>query len=193
MALQPFVGPWPLFSVSWSYTQSVGLPGWGIKPSQSLYLHMQQHKHRINAHNKDILPRMWFEPTILAFKQAKTVHSLDRAGTVIGHQVIRNIMTKYLKYTLNKEPTICLLLPIWFEVLTVLTVKSTTFWDVPPYSPVEFCWWFGGTYCLHLQGQGVSHASSQEKAGGKSPKRRWTSIGQRGLASIFPVLPTIRS
>jgi hypothetical protein len=42
------------FSISWSYTQSVGIPGRGISPSQSLYLHVEQHKHRIKAHNTDI-------------------------------------------------------------------------------------------------------------------------------------------
>jgi hypothetical protein len=50
MALQPFVRPWP---VSWSSTQSVGLLGLGISPSRSLYLHTEQHKHRINI-NTDI-------------------------------------------------------------------------------------------------------------------------------------------
>jgi hypothetical protein len=54
MALQPFVGHCPLFSISWSYTQSVGLSKRGIGPSQGLYLHTEQHKHRINAHNTDI-------------------------------------------------------------------------------------------------------------------------------------------
>jgi hypothetical protein len=42
------------FSVSWSYTQPVGRLGWGISPSQGLYLHSEQHKYRINAHNTDI-------------------------------------------------------------------------------------------------------------------------------------------
>jgi hypothetical protein len=32
------------------YTQSVGLLGRGISPLQGLYLHTEQHKHRINAH-----------------------------------------------------------------------------------------------------------------------------------------------
>jgi hypothetical protein len=54
MALVPFVGPWPLFSVSWSYTQPIGLLGRGISPSQGLYLYTEQHKHRINTHNTDI-------------------------------------------------------------------------------------------------------------------------------------------
>jgi hypothetical protein len=39
MALQSFVGPWPPFSVSLSYTQSVGLLGRGFSPSQGRYLH----------------------------------------------------------------------------------------------------------------------------------------------------------
>jgi hypothetical protein len=42
------------FSVSWTYTQSVGLLGRGISPSQGLYLHTKQHKHKIHAHNTDI-------------------------------------------------------------------------------------------------------------------------------------------
>jgi hypothetical protein len=42
------------FSVSWSYTQSVGLLRQGISPSQGLYLHTEQHKPRINSNNTDI-------------------------------------------------------------------------------------------------------------------------------------------
>jgi hypothetical protein len=39
-----------IFSVSYSYTQSVGLLGRGVSPSQGRYLHTGQHKHRINAY-----------------------------------------------------------------------------------------------------------------------------------------------
>jgi hypothetical protein len=45
------------FSVSWSYTQSVGLLGRGISLSQGRYLHAQQHKHRINAYKHQCLKR----------------------------------------------------------------------------------------------------------------------------------------
>jgi hypothetical protein len=38
------------FSVSWSFTQMVGLLGRGISPSQGRYLHKEQCKHRINAY-----------------------------------------------------------------------------------------------------------------------------------------------
>jgi hypothetical protein len=50
MALQSFVGPWPLFSVSKSYTQSVGLFGQGINQSLGRYLHTEQHE-QIRTHD----------------------------------------------------------------------------------------------------------------------------------------------
>jgi hypothetical protein len=50
MALQPFVGPWPILYFRNLFTQSVGLLGRGISMSQGLYLQTGQHKHRINAH-----------------------------------------------------------------------------------------------------------------------------------------------
>jgi hypothetical protein len=48
------LGPGRFFSFLIIYTQSVGLLGQGISPSQDLYLYTEQHKHRINAHNTDI-------------------------------------------------------------------------------------------------------------------------------------------
>jgi hypothetical protein len=50
IALQPSVGPWPHFQFLDLFTQSVGLLGRGISPSQVRYLHTE-HKHRINAHD----------------------------------------------------------------------------------------------------------------------------------------------
>jgi hypothetical protein len=38
------------FPVPSSYTQSVGLLGRGISPSQGLYLYTEQHKYKINTH-----------------------------------------------------------------------------------------------------------------------------------------------
>jgi hypothetical protein len=55
MALQPFVGPWPLFQFLDLFTQSVGLLGRGISLSQGHYLHTGQHKHNINAHRHPCL------------------------------------------------------------------------------------------------------------------------------------------
>jgi hypothetical protein len=45
MALQPVVGPWPLFQFLHLFTQSVGLLGREIRPLQGRYLHTEQHKH----------------------------------------------------------------------------------------------------------------------------------------------------
>jgi hypothetical protein len=71
-----------LFSIL-IYTQSVGLLGHRISPSQGRCLHTEQHKHRINARKHPCLE--WDSNlTIPAFERAKTIHFLDRAATVIG-------------------------------------------------------------------------------------------------------------
>jgi hypothetical protein len=49
MGLQPFVGPW------WSFTQSIGLFGRGMNPSQGRYLHTRQHRQRKNPHRHSCL------------------------------------------------------------------------------------------------------------------------------------------
>jgi hypothetical protein len=54
-ALQPFFGPRPLFQFLDFFTQSVGLLGRGISPSQHRYLHTGQYKHIINAHRYSCL------------------------------------------------------------------------------------------------------------------------------------------
>jgi hypothetical protein len=46
----PLLGPGQFFSFVIVFTQSVGLLGRVISPSQGRYLHTGQHKHRINAH-----------------------------------------------------------------------------------------------------------------------------------------------
>jgi hypothetical protein len=50
MVVQPVVGLWPPFQFLDLLTQSVGLLGRGISPSQGRYMHTGQNKHRINAH-----------------------------------------------------------------------------------------------------------------------------------------------
>jgi hypothetical protein len=42
-------------------------------------------------------------------------------------------------------------------------VKTTVFWDVMPYSPIEVSWLFRGPYNLHLQGWRVNQASNEWK------------------------------
>jgi hypothetical protein len=54
MTIQPL---WTFgrFSVFLLYTQSVGLLGWEISPSQGRYLHEEQHKQRININRHPCL------------------------------------------------------------------------------------------------------------------------------------------
>jgi hypothetical protein len=49
VCLMAFCWTLATFPVSCSLTQSVGLLGRGISPSQCLYLHTGQHRHRINT------------------------------------------------------------------------------------------------------------------------------------------------
>jgi hypothetical protein len=55
MALEPFVGPWPLLQFLDLFRQFVRLFGRGISPLQGRYLHTGQHKHRINSHKHPCL------------------------------------------------------------------------------------------------------------------------------------------
>jgi hypothetical protein len=76
----PLLGPGRFFSFIIPYT--VGLLGQGISLSQGHYVYTEHHEHRTNTQTS--MPQVGFEPTTPLFKQAKTVHSLDRAATEIG-------------------------------------------------------------------------------------------------------------
>jgi hypothetical protein len=83
MALPAHSGPRPLIQFRNHFSQTVGLLGRVISPSQGRYLNTGQHKHRINAYTyQTYKPRVRFEPTIPASERAKTIHALDRAATV---------------------------------------------------------------------------------------------------------------
>jgi hypothetical protein len=69
-------------------TQSVGLLGWGISPSQGLYIHAEQHKE--SKRTQTSMPRVGCEPTTPVFERAKTVHALERAAAVIGSYATRD-------------------------------------------------------------------------------------------------------
>jgi hypothetical protein len=77
IALQSFVGPWPIFLSLDLYTQSVGLLGRGISLIQGLCLHTEQ-RHR------DIHAMSGFRTTVPVFEREKTVNALDHAVPVIG-------------------------------------------------------------------------------------------------------------
>jgi hypothetical protein len=86
MALQPFIGPWPLLKFL-IFSQSVGLIGWGGHPvARPLPAHRTSKTH--NKLKQTSMPQVRFEPTIPVFERAKTVHALDRAATVTGGMAI---------------------------------------------------------------------------------------------------------
>jgi hypothetical protein len=80
MALQPFVGPWPLFQSLVVLKQSVRLLGRGISPSQGPY-YLQR---TTLTWTQTSMPQVGIEPIIPVFVRAKTVHDLDSVATVIG-------------------------------------------------------------------------------------------------------------
>jgi hypothetical protein len=62
---------------------AVGRTPWtGISPSQGRYLHRTTQTQ--NKRRQTSMPRVGFEPMTPVFEQAKTIHALDRAATVIG-------------------------------------------------------------------------------------------------------------
>jgi hypothetical protein len=73
------------FSISLSYTQSVELLGRGISPSQGRYLHTEQHKHRINAHNTDIHALSWIRTHDPSVRVSEDSSCLRLRGHSAGH------------------------------------------------------------------------------------------------------------
>jgi hypothetical protein len=90
MALQLFVGLWPLFQFLDLFTQSTGLPGRAISPAARL-----PPAHRTaqtqNKHRQTSMPRVRFEPTIPVFEPVKTVQPLDREATVISDPKVQHL------------------------------------------------------------------------------------------------------
>jgi hypothetical protein len=83
MALQPFVGPWPLFSFV-NFPHTIGRTPWtGNQPiARPLPIHRTTETQ--NKRTQTSIPRVGFEPTIPAFERGKKVHVLDRAAAMIG-------------------------------------------------------------------------------------------------------------
>jgi hypothetical protein len=82
MALQPFLGPWPLFQFRNLFYTDDRTPWTGNQPvARPLPTHRTQTQ---NKRTQTSMPLVGFEPTIPAFEREKTVHALDGAATVIG-------------------------------------------------------------------------------------------------------------
>jgi hypothetical protein len=84
------------FSVSWSYTQWVGLLRRGLSPWQGRHLRTEQHKHRINAHTADIHalsgirthgPSVWMSAATLIGRISKLHMPKSRAFTTQQYRI----------------------------------------------------------------------------------------------------------
>jgi hypothetical protein len=67
------------------FTQTLGLPGRMISPSQGLYLHIEQHKHGINGHKTDIHVLCGIRTQDPSVRENEDSYALDRAASVIGN------------------------------------------------------------------------------------------------------------
>jgi hypothetical protein len=95
MSLQPFVGPWHLFSFLILYT--VGRTLWtGDKPvARPLIMHRTTQTQNKRTHTSK--PRVGFKHTTPVFERAKNVHALDCAATVVGRlQTYQQIIPEIL-------------------------------------------------------------------------------------------------
>jgi hypothetical protein len=101
MAPKLFVGHWPLVQFRNPFTQTVGLLGRVIGPSQGRCLHTGQHKHRVNAHKDvDVLTVIrTHDPSVRASK------TLDRTPTVIGDTNQFTKKNSFKKQSFNNEHT----------------------------------------------------------------------------------------
>jgi hypothetical protein len=80
-ALRPFCWTLAAFSVSWPFTQLVGLLGWGISLPQGC----------TNTEKKCIqtsMPQVGFKSTIAVFEWVKTVHVFDHAALWLACQML---------------------------------------------------------------------------------------------------------
>jgi hypothetical protein len=73
---------------------TVGRTPWtGISPTRGHYLHIEQDKQK--KRRQTTMPWVGFEPTILEFDLAKTVHPLVRVATVMGCILIRIYLSNH--------------------------------------------------------------------------------------------------
>jgi hypothetical protein len=93
MALQPFLGLWPLLQLRNLFYTDDRTPWTSYQPvAKSLPTHRTRQTQ--SKRTQTSMPRVGFEPMIPAFERAKTVHTLDSAATAIG--VLYFTQNKYL-------------------------------------------------------------------------------------------------
>jgi hypothetical protein len=86
MALQSFVGAWPLFQFIEVFTKLVGLLGRGSARRKAAIC-TQDSTQTQTKDTHTSMPRVGFDPTIPAFERGKTFLALDRTATLICTKV----------------------------------------------------------------------------------------------------------
>jgi hypothetical protein len=86
MAIQSFLGPWPLFSFLILYR--ISKTPWTEDQPVARPLPIQKTTQTQNKRTKTPIPRVRSEPTISVPERAKTVHALDRVATVTSRNYI---------------------------------------------------------------------------------------------------------
>jgi hypothetical protein len=85
MALEPFVGPWPLFQfLDLLQSQPNSLDGGSARHKAAT---RTQNRKIQNERTQTSMSQVGLELTIPVFERAKTVHALDGAATVIGTEI----------------------------------------------------------------------------------------------------------
>jgi hypothetical protein len=95
---QGLYNPNLFFSFVIFFTRTVGILGRVISQSQGRYLHIGQHKHRINAYTlQTSMSWMEVEPTIRTFERAKTVRGhYDRLTKNLPNLISIGLLTENL-------------------------------------------------------------------------------------------------
>jgi hypothetical protein len=101
MALQPFVGPWLLFSFLILYTD--GRTPWTEDQPVARPLPIHMTTQTQNQRTQTSMLLVGFEPTIPAFEREKSVRVVDRAATVIDRIIIITKITLMLCHKLSRQ------------------------------------------------------------------------------------------
>jgi hypothetical protein len=82
VAVQPFVGPWPLFQfLDLLYGRYDSLDGESARRKAATCIHDSTKQHK---RTETSIPEVGIELTVAVFERVTSVNALDRAATVIG-------------------------------------------------------------------------------------------------------------
>jgi hypothetical protein len=103
MPLQRFVGPWPLLQFRNVFYTDGRTPWTGISPSQGRYLHIKQHKHRINAHTDiHVLSGIrTHNPRVRASEDSSCLRSRKNRGQIYMYNLYINYCRKALGHAVT--------------------------------------------------------------------------------------------